>query len=457
MQQNSPTSSTEAERSFWAFKALAFGVGLFSEPVSVATGLIGVAQSFLLGGPVNDLKDAGYEDIEATSYWGSGVGNFSSPTRQYCFNVVDWYQNATKPSSFYGIKIWAQVSLSHPYHNPYDVNVIWLGPIYLRIHRSHALSISVSSGGTTDPAPGTYTYHYGASVTVTAIADSHYYFDHWILDGKTLSPHPPNTYNPILLLMDSDHNLKACFNWMNHAPDTPSLTGPNSGYVGWSYTYKACATDPDGDSVKYTFYWGDGYTTTSYYGSGVEVSRSHSWSSTGTYSVKVKATDLYGAYKYSSSLTVAIHSVPGGCPILYVWNGAEHVCEGLLDIHNSEGVDVIYEHTLVTTPQRVKGAYLLRLTEHPQTHSYIDEVNLYAVLENGKTIELPLIRAWHSEDGNVLPRLLHSDEWKADTLGADHNNGTSQSIDLKFAALSPNLEIAGFMFQIEGNNPWWKL
>ena len=138
--------------------------------------------------------------------------------------------------------------------------------------------------------------------------------------------------------------------------------------------------------------------------------------------------------------------------MLYVWNGAEYVEEGLLDIHNPDGIDVVYEHTLVTTPQRENGAYLLRLTEHHQTHSYIDEVKLYAILEDGTMIQLPLIYAWHSEDGNVLPMLLHSDEWKADTLGADHNDGTSQSIDLKFAALSPNLEITGFMFQIEGNN-----
>lgn len=147
----------------------------------------------------------------------------------------------------------------------------------------------------------------------------------------------------------------------------------------------------------------------------------------------------------------------GGCPILSVWNGTDYFEEGLLDIHNSDGVDVTYEHTLVTTPQRENGAYLLRLTEHPQTHSYIDEVKLYAIFEDGTMKELPLIWAWHSEDGNVLPQLLHSDDWKADTLGADLNNGTSQSIDLKFAAHSPNLEIIGFVFEVEGNNRISKL
>jgi len=142
----------------------------------------------------------------------------------------------------------------------------------------------------------------------------------------------------------------------------------------------------------------------------------------------------------------------GGCPILSVWNGTDYYEEGLLDIHNPEGIDLITNHTLVSTPQRLDGAYLMRLTEHPLTHSYIDEVKLYATTENGTTIELPLIWARHSEYGNVLPQLLFSDEWKTETLGAEQNNGTSQSIDLKFAALSPHLKIVSFTFQIEGNN-----
>lgn len=140
-----------------------------------------------------------------------------------------------------------------------------------------------------------------------------------------------------------------------------------------------------------------------------------------------------------------------GCPILSVWNGAEYFEEGLLDIHNAEGFDVTYQHTLTTDPEQVNNKVLLRLVEHPQTHSYIDQVKLYATLEDGTTIELPLMSARHSESGNVLPQLLSSDEWKTDILGAEQNNGTSQSIDLKFA-VSASLEITSFTFQIEGNN-----
>jgi len=69
-----------------------------------------------------------------------------------------------------------------------------------------SLTISASSGGTTDPAPGTRTYTYGASVEVTAIPDTHYVFDHWELDGI-----PVGSANPYTVLMDDDHVLHAVF------------------------------------------------------------------------------------------------------------------------------------------------------------------------------------------------------------------------------------------------------
>jgi hypothetical protein len=142
----------------------------------------------------------------------------------------------------------------------------------------------------------------------------------------------------------------------------------------------------------------------------------------------------------------------GGCPILSVFDGTEFVTEGLLDIHNTDGIDITSFHTLCTEPKPVHKALLLQLTEHPQTHSFIDQVKLYAELEDGRMIELQLISAVHSEDGNVLPQLRFSDDWKTDTIGANLNNGTSQSIDLKFLAPPPNLKVTGFVFQIEGNN-----
>lgn len=146
----------------------------------------------------------------------------------------------------------------------------------------------------------------------------------------------------------------------------------------------------------------------------------------------------------------------GGCPILSAFDGSQYVDEGLLNIHNANGEDVVTAHTLTTMLQPVNNRYLLRLMEHPKTHSYIDQVKLFAILEDYREVRCPLIWANHSEYGNVLPKLVFSDEWKTETIGADLNDGTSQYIDLRFLALPKNLKLLGFRFYIEGNNPVMK-
>lgn len=95
---------------------------------------------------------------------------------------------------------------------------------------------------------------------------------------------------------------------LNSPPNTPSLSGPTSGYVDATYTYSTSTTDPNGDNVRYEFDWGDGTTTTTgWHASGATASASHSWSSPATYNVKVRAQDSIGAWSgWSSSLAVII-------------------------------------------------------------------------------------------------------------------------------------------------------
>jgi len=139
----------------------------------------------------------------------------------------------------------------------------------------------------------------------------------------------------------------------------------------------------------------------------------------------------------------------GGCPILSVYDGNQYISEGLLNIHASE--DFIRWHRVHAMPESVGKRYLLRLTEHPQTISHIDQVRLFARLQDGRMIELPLTSAVHSAHGNVKQKLLISDDVRVDTLGAEHNNGVSEFIDLKFVA-PPRLEIVECFFIIEGYN-----
>jgi len=72
---------------------------------------------------------------------------------------------------------------------------------------TQTLFISTTTGGTTNPAPGTYYYGYGESVTVSIIVNTNYDFDYWLLDGATYYG------NPITVTMDSDHTLTAYFKY----------------------------------------------------------------------------------------------------------------------------------------------------------------------------------------------------------------------------------------------------
>jgi hypothetical protein len=147
----------------------------------------------------------------------------------------------------------------------------------------------------------------------------------------------------------------------------------------------------------------------------------------------------------------------GGCPYLSVYNGNKYVNETLLDIHNTE--DVTLQYTLSTVPAWTRGAYLLRLTEQSQHFSEIDQAKLFAILDNGQRIQLPLIYAMHSDEGNVLYKLLKSDDIRSNIFGQGYNGmATSQYIDLGFSALGTrHMNVQSFVFQIEGHNsktPW---
>jgi hypothetical protein len=90
-------------------------------------------------------------------------------------------------------------------------------------------------------------------------------------------------------------------------PDTPS--GPLSGKVGSRLTFTTLARDPQQDRVFYQWDWGDGESNTwvGPYDSGLEIETTHIWSEEGTYQIRVKAKDIYGAEgPWSDPLQVSI-------------------------------------------------------------------------------------------------------------------------------------------------------
>jgi len=211
---------------------------LFIEDLGIVTGLISLAKAWVpQAGP--DYMDAGYSDYGLYSWWHDPGYDFDleNPVRQYAFNTIEWIQNSVNPSTFYSIKVWARVVL-HTQHNLIGPS-IETAPVYLRIHRSHALSISATSGGNTDPLPGTYQYKEGMSETVTAYSYSGYTFNYWLLDGSTYYQ------NPITVTMTSDHDLEAHFAvFVNLVVNVPQA--PPEGVKVWAdgNPYTAYANTP---------------------------------------------------------------------------------------------------------------------------------------------------------------------------------------------------------------------
>jgi PKD repeat protein len=96
----------------------------------------------------------------------------------------------------------------------------------------------------------------------------------------------------------------------SQAPNKPSKpSGPTSGEADTEYTYTSSTTDPDGDQVYYWFDWDDG-TNSGWIGplaSGATGSAKHTWTSQGSYQIKVKAKDTNGVESpWSDPLSVSM-------------------------------------------------------------------------------------------------------------------------------------------------------
>ncbi|HVQ00838.1 MAG TPA: C25 family cysteine peptidase [Candidatus Thermoplasmatota archaeon] len=105
--------------------------------------------------------------------------------------------------------------------------------------------------------------------------------------------------------------------YANLPPDTPAApTGQAKGKPGDVNTYSTHTTDPDSDTVFYMWNWGDGNVTSwmGPYDSGAVATAQKSWPAKGTYSVKVKAKDVYGhESNWSDPLKV---TMPSNLPLL---------------------------------------------------------------------------------------------------------------------------------------------
>ncbi len=102
---------------------------------------------------------------------------------------------------------------------------------------TYRLTILSSTGGTTDPAPGTHTYVNGTYASVTAIPDEHYLLDYWMLDGN-----PAGSANPISVLMTDDHTLQPIFVLCNYTLTITATVGGTTDPTPGTYMYTAETT-----------------------------------------------------------------------------------------------------------------------------------------------------------------------------------------------------------------------
>ena len=88
----------------------------------------------------------------------------------------------------------------------------------------------------------------------------------------------------------------------NQPPTKPTKpSGTTSGKIGVSYTFNTNASDPESYTLAYGWDWnGDGTVDQwddnngSYYPSGQIIGTAHTWTTKGTYNIKVKAKDIHG-------------------------------------------------------------------------------------------------------------------------------------------------------------------
>ncbi|RLI40025.1 hypothetical protein DRO69_13480, partial [Candidatus Bathyarchaeota archaeon] len=113
------------------------------------------------------------------------------------------------------------------------------------------LTITTTTGGITEPPPGTYAYANSTTVAVTAFPQENYVFDHWELDGVNIG-----SENPVDVLMTANHTLHVVFLQVYKLTITTTLGGTTNPTPG-AYNYTAetivdvTAIPDDGYSFDY--------------------------------------------------------------------------------------------------------------------------------------------------------------------------------------------------------------
>jgi hypothetical protein len=178
------------------------------------------------------------------------------------------------------------------------------------------LVITSTTGGSTNPAVGTYVEPSGTNVQITGTASGGYTFDHWLIDSSTL-----NYSNPFTINMGANHNVQAVFQLTTPPPS--DTTPPTFGSITANTTgaglpiHLSC---PVSDNIAVAYYW-------------------FSWNNTGTWQNQTKVSVS------GSSVTATLNSV---------WNGT---------IGNTVTVKVYANDTSASGNEAASGSFNFLLVD----------------------------------------------------------------------------------------------
>jgi hypothetical protein len=242
-------------------------------------------------------------NISVTTYDPAPFGNLNFSTKYY-WKIVAWDQYGLKATA---APIWNFMTQGNlppdtPF-NPFPEDLA---------HNVPTTGVILSWNGS-DPNPGD-------NLRYCVYFEEGNPTPHLVSNNQTGTTYTPpgdlqlyRTYYWRIVAWDSGKLSKSSPPWsfttgINDKPNPPVITGLTTVTAGKEYEYTFNAIDPNGDDIYYFIDWGD-QTNTGWIGKytqGVDVMVNHTWAKKGTYTIKAKAKDVWGAEGDYGTLTVTV-------------------------------------------------------------------------------------------------------------------------------------------------------
>jgi len=135
------------------------------------------------------------------------TGGTTSPSG-WCIYPYGYVVNVTaSPNTGYYLCYWILDSENVEPSNPISITMTTDHTLTANFTLlRYTITINATAGGTTSPS-GTFIYPYGTIVNVTALPNTGFYFDHWMLDGVDIG-----ISDQVNITMDANHTMCGVFN-----------------------------------------------------------------------------------------------------------------------------------------------------------------------------------------------------------------------------------------------------